>query len=207
MGIVVPFAARRHGAVGSRAAKAARASSVTVLAPPSNSTMAHQYSGGIVRRARQLLTVDLASPRADASGVVPPNESMMSSTVMDPNLVRVTRTCQEYASRETTPPAVCGSIGGMLHDPPEIIAPRLRLLRLAIGFKRQSHFAAAIGVEKNTYNPWETGKRALTWEAACIIRNKFAIPTDYLFWGANEDRMPSDTLEKLRALQRRRRVA
>jgi transcriptional regulator with XRE-family HTH domain len=68
-------------------------------------------------------------------------------------------------------------------DPQEVIGPRLRALRLALGIKTQKAFAEAIGVEKNTYNPWEKGTRPLTFEGACLIRKKFNIPLDYQFYG------------------------
>lgn len=68
-------------------------------------------------------------------------------------------------------------------DPQEVIGPRLKALRLALGFKTQKAFAEAIGVEKNTYNPWEKGARPLTFEGACLIRKKFNIPLDYQFYG------------------------
>lgn len=98
----------------------------------------------------------------------------------------------------------------MLIDPPHIIGPRLKALRLALGYKLQYKFAEAIGVEKNTYNPWEKGtdpKRTLTFESACVIRQKFQIPLDYLFFGAQEDAIPAKTLEKLRAAPSKRKAA
>ena len=82
-------------------------------------------------------------------------------------------------------------------DPPEIMGPRLKRLRLALGFRTQVEFAKKIGIEKNTYNPFETGKRPLTFEVACSIRRKFKIPVDYLFWGDNEDQLPAGILRKL----------
>lgn len=68
-------------------------------------------------------------------------------------------------------------------DPPEVIGPRLRTLRLALGVAKQKDFAHEIGVEKNTYNPWETGARPLTFEGALLIRKRYKIPLDYLFFG------------------------
>lgn len=68
-------------------------------------------------------------------------------------------------------------------DSREVIGARLRRLRLALEVKKQTDFAAEIGVEKSTYNPWETGKRTLTFEGACLIRKRYGIPLDYLFYG------------------------
>lgn len=68
-------------------------------------------------------------------------------------------------------------------DPPKVIGPRLKALRQALEIGTQVAFAEAIGVEKNTYNPWEKGSRPLTFEGACLIRKKYDIPLDYLFFG------------------------
>lgn len=93
-------------------------------------------------------------------------------------------------------------------DPPHVIGPRLRALRLALGqYPTQVSFAIAIGVDKSTYNPWEKGTRALTFEAACVLRKKWGIPLDYLFYGANEDRLPGHILTRLEALRRLGKVA
>ncbi len=82
-------------------------------------------------------------------------------------------------------------------DAPEIVGPRLRRLRLACGFKTQKQFADAIGVEKNTYNPWEKGTRPLTFEGALLIRRRFKVPLDYLFFGDLQDEIPSRILKQL----------
>jgi len=68
-------------------------------------------------------------------------------------------------------------------DPPKKIAERLKAVRLALEVKTQVAFAAEIGVEKNTYNPWEKGTRSLTFEGACLIRRRYGVPLDYLFYG------------------------
>lgn len=68
-------------------------------------------------------------------------------------------------------------------DPPRVIGPRLKALRKALDVPTQVEFAAQIGVEKNTYNPWEKGTRPLTFEGACLIRKRYRIPLDYLFFG------------------------
>jgi transcriptional regulator with XRE-family HTH domain len=83
-------------------------------------------------------------------------------------------------------------------DPPEVIGPRLRELRLALEIKKQIDFARAIGVEKNTYNPWEKGQRPLTFEGACLIRKRFGIPLDYLFFGAMRSEVPASILVRMK---------
>lgn len=82
-------------------------------------------------------------------------------------------------------------------DPPEIIGPRLKALRLALECPTQTVFAKKLGIEKNTYNPFEKGTRELTFETACLIRKRFKIPLDYLFWGDMEDQLPAAVSRRL----------
>lgn len=82
-------------------------------------------------------------------------------------------------------------------DPPEVLGPRLKALRLALGVETQVEFAKAIGVEKHTYNPWENGKRPLTFAGACLIRRKYHIPLDYLFFGEAMDELPNKVIKNL----------
>jgi len=81
-------------------------------------------------------------------------------------------------------------------DPPEVIGPRLKALRLALGISTQVGFAEAIGVDKSTYNPWEKGGRSLTFEGACLIRKRFRVPLDYLFFGEAAE-LPASLHQKL----------
>jgi len=83
-------------------------------------------------------------------------------------------------------------------DPPEIIGQRLKALRLALECRTQTDFARKLGIEKNTYNPFEKGTRELTFETACLIRKRFKIPLDYLFWGDMEDQLPMAVSRRLR---------
>lgn len=68
-------------------------------------------------------------------------------------------------------------------DPPEIIAARLKALRRELGIKTQSAFAHKLGIDKSTYNLYETATRPLTFETACLIRREFGISVDWLFFG------------------------
>lgn len=72
-------------------------------------------------------------------------------------------------------------------DDAQVIGNRLRRLREALEIKTQVAFAKEIGIEKNTYNPFEKGTRQLTFETACLIRQRFKIPIDWLFWGDDEN--------------------
>ncbi len=80
-------------------------------------------------------------------------------------------------------------------DPPKVIGPRLKDLRRALEVGTQVEFARAIGVEKNTYNPWEKGSRPLTFEGACLIRKKYDIPLPFgPFSGKTLNDIPLDYL-------------
>lgn len=156
-----------------------------------------KYRDGGIPRSRQPLTVDSAKSKASATKRVPPSLSMIEPAVTIPgNIVRTVRTCQAFAKRETTISPGYAAIGAMI-DPPEIIGPRLEALRKAIGFETQQEFAKAIGVGKNTYNPWEKGTRPLTFDGACKIKKKYKIPLDYLFHGDYADEIPHKILKKL----------
>lgn len=111
-------------------------------------------------------------------------------------VVRNLRTCQVFADREMTFREPHSPIQGML-DPPETIGRRLKAVRLAVGCRTQTDFARAIGVEKNTYNPWEKGTRPLTFEGALLIRKRYKIPLDYLFFGEAQDEIPARILNNL----------
>lgn len=119
------------------------------------------------------------------------------AVTMIPLIVRTMRTSQGFATRETTIFYGHGPIKAMIDDP-DIIGPRLRALRLALGIETQVEFAESIGVEKNTYNPWEKGSRPLTFDGACKIRKKYHIPLDYLFYGESMDELPMKVIKNLR---------
>jgi transcriptional regulator with XRE-family HTH domain len=101
---------------------------------------------------------------------------------MDGNIVCTVQTCQEFATRKTTFSKKYVAIGPMM-DPPEIVAARLKALRGELGFKTQTAFADKLGIDKSTYNLYETAKRPLTFETACLIRREFGISIDWLFFG------------------------
>lgn len=83
-------------------------------------------------------------------------------------------------------------------DDPKAIGKRLKHLRLALGFPTQIAFAEELGIEKNTYNPFEKGTRELSWETAKLIRKRFKIPVDWLYWG-EDDEIPYHVKVKLEA--------
>lgn len=199
MGMVVKFrGGHARASAGSGAGRSAKSSKVTPSTPcmAASRTMDNQRAGGMPR-VRHPLTVLSSKPSDEATLPVPPSSSSIDPAVrMSPLIVRKLRTCQEFAGRKATFPAAYGPIRVMI-DPPEVIGPRLKALRLALEFKTQNRFAEVIGVEKNTYNPWENGKRPLTFEAACAIRQKFGVPLDWLFYGADPEKLPARIYQRI----------
>lgn len=187
---------RSSTTTGGIAAKASKVICEQPLASASRTRAGQRWAG--MPRLRQVLTVLGGKPSSVDTTPVPPRALIAEPAVSDmaPTIVRSLRTSQGFASRETTSSADYGSVGPMI-DPPEIIGLRLKTLRLALGCRTQVEFAKKLGIEKNTYNPFETGKRPLTFEVACSIRRKFKIPVDYLFWGDSEDQLPAGILNKI----------
>lgn len=62
------------------------------------------------------------------------------------------------------------------------VSNRLAALREKLGLD-QASFAKSLGIEKNTYNAYERGKRPLTIETAKKIRRKYGISVDWLLFG------------------------
>lgn len=62
------------------------------------------------------------------------------------------------------------------------VANRLAALREKLGLD-QVDFAEALGIEKNTYNAYERGKRPLSIETAKKIRRRYGISVDWLLFG------------------------
>jgi transcriptional regulator with XRE-family HTH domain len=129
----------------------------------------------------QPLTVDADSPKAGAATPVPPRASMTDFQVTMPDtIVRNLRTCQAFATCETTFRKSHVEIPHM--DTDHDIARRLVAVREH--FKEsQVDFAEKLNMAKNTLNGYETGKRPLTIEAARRIRDRFGISVDWLLFG------------------------
>ena len=62
------------------------------------------------------------------------------------------------------------------------VSNRLAALREKLGLD-QAKFAKSLGIEKNTYNAYERGKRPLTIETAKKIRRRYGISVDWLLFG------------------------
>ncbi len=159
------------------AATSTRRSAVISDLPTSaaNLTTSRQCSDGMPRgRLRQPLTVpgDCSSRRASApTPSAPMTESHVHKSAIDTDIVCDLRTSQASAERELTFRKEWGSIFPM-DDNDQDIARRLIALRKRLGFEKQSDFAKEIGLEKSSYNPFETrrtpshAKRRATHPAA-----------------------------------------
>ena len=214
MGTVVPFD-RDHASISALSASVdcneASASNVMCAQPfsPAKRTISGHRLAGIKPRPRQVLTVDAGKPSSAETAPVPPRSSIVEPTVsdMDATIVRDLRTCQAFSICETTSNGENAAIALMeepLHDPPEIIGARLETVRVAKGFKTQVAFAEAIGIEKNTYNPFINGERTLSWQTALLVRKKFKVPVQWLFFGEDEDDLPAWLYKTIKATAEKR---
>ena len=78
-------------------------------------------------------------------------------------------------------------------DPKDQIARRLIALRIELGRRlagkpdgySQSEFCNLIKVSKTVYNPFEQpeNKRVITLDVAGRIRERFGVPTDWIYYG------------------------
>lgn len=90
-------------------------------------------------------------------------------------------------------------------DPKDKIARRLVALRIELGKRldglpdgySQTQFCELIRVSKTVYNPFEQpdNKRVITLDVAGRIRERFGVPTDWIYYG-NIPQM-SDVLLKI----------
>jgi DNA-binding XRE family transcriptional regulator len=191
MSNVVRFPRRRHGrtpatSASLRAAKFAKTSNDTAAEPRSvaNRTTPGQWGLGMPLD-RQPLTVLSDCASALARSPVPPHASIIvaqvkSESSMGTDIVRDLRTRQGFATCETTNPPNSRTIRSM--DTDLEVSNRLAALREKLGLD-QAQFAKSLGIEKNTYNAYERGKRPLTIETAKKIRRRYGISVDWLLFG------------------------
>jgi transcriptional regulator with XRE-family HTH domain len=68
-------------------------------------------------------------------------------------------------------------------DSAEVIGRRLDALRIELKFKTDQEFADAIGLSKGQYSLVKNGERRLSFATACVIRDTWGFPIDWLFYG------------------------
>lgn len=188
MGQIVDFCPHGRASAASAASgrNSANASNVMWSQPFSAAirTISGQRRPGMKPRMRQVLTVEGGTPSPADTAPVPPRSSIAESTVtdMDGSVVRKLRTCQEFATCETTISTERDEISTM----PEALrdmSKRLIATREALGYTAQSDFCREIGVNKNVYNPFEKAKRPITLAVALKIKKRFGIPLDWTLDG------------------------
>lgn len=84
-------------------------------------------------------------------------------------------------SRTQVPP-----VASHMDDRPEMVAYRLRRVRMAFGLSKKE-FAERAGLKMQTYGPFENCQRDLTLRAAKLIRQTYGVSLEYLYFGVLTD--------------------
>lgn len=193
MGTVIRIS--NHAAAS--AAAEARASKVICGQPLDSASRAiSSHRRGGIPRARQVLTVETSTASAAATAVVPPRSLIVMSEVsITPTLVGNSPTCQELANGKPTDFLEYVQIV-LMGESLKATGRRLKETRLALDFANQKDFAKEIGMDKTTYNPFETGKRRITLAAAIRIKQRFAITLDWIYC-ADPSGLPAKVFQKI----------
>lgn len=186
MGIVVRFHARISTRPSASFCRSASASNVIwpQAFSPAIRTIWNQRPGGINLRCRQVLTVDNGKPRAAATAPVPPKSSIAESTVTDmgDTIVRDLRTCQEFATCETTFSPGSGEIGSIM-EPYDSDKIRAVLTRQLLDCDTQADFLSKTGIAKSSWSEIEKGKRTITLAMARTIKKRCNLSLDWTLDG------------------------
>lgn len=59
---------------------------------------------------------------------------------------------------------------------------RLTAARLAAGFATRKDLAEELGIDQNTYSPWERGRTYPNPKALYAIKRRLRVTTDYLYY-------------------------
>lgn len=190
MGEIVFFPVRSHARASSDRRDASPANTSNVMSDlpffSESLTIADQCSPGTPRgRFFQPLTVEVDSPNASATLLVPPAASrtvahVQVESIIRP-LVRVSRTSQDLADCETTFRGSRGQISPM--DSDKDVGRRLIALR-EHHEKSQTEFADEINVANNTLSGYESGEKHLPLEKAKRICKRWGASLDWLIEGA-----------------------
>lgn len=151
----------------------------------SSAEIIRKFSGGIVPRARQLLTAGKVKPRSSAAAVVPPNASTMSSTdlSMPQDTSRSVKMSRVHAARMDEGRNV---ILNKEMDSQETIAGRLDLWLRTEKRRRRltaSKVCTLIGCAENAFSQYRGGDRPLPIEVADGLCMHFGLTLDWLYRG------------------------
>lgn len=79
---------------------------------------------------------------------------------------------------------------------PRYVGARLRHLRIAYGYERQTDICRELGLTPKEWNEWEKGNRRPGFDKADKILARFPVSADWLFYGKSE-RMSVEAHRKL----------
>lgn len=85
----------------------------------------------------------------------------------------------------------------MAIDRPEIIGPRLKALRLALGFSQARAFCSFVEMGETSWNAFERGHRRITLDEVGKVVAKTGASLDWIYRGL-EHTLPLHLAEKLR---------
>lgn len=71
-------------------------------------------------------------------------------------------------------------------DSREAVAARLTRVREILGLSKRD-FAAQAGMSEQTYNPFENAKRDLSLTAAKLLRKRYGVTLEFLYFGNRND--------------------
>ena len=81
------------------------------------------------------------------------------------------------------------------------VAERLRITRVALGYKTQAAFSEAAGILRTGYSPVETGSRLLSLQMALLLYDEFGITLDWLYRG-DRSGLRASLRDEIRRLER-----
>jgi plasmid maintenance system antidote protein VapI len=85
-------------------------------------------------------------------------------------------------------------------DCSEVIAPCLKALRLASGFKQARAWCEHIDVPESVWNPFERGNRRISLDVAIKVCKKSGVSRDWIYRGL-EHMLPLDLAKRLQEVE------
>lgn len=154
-------------------------------------------SEGIRPRVFQLDTADDPTPASEAAAAVPPNASIMESTVLSTDCdYSHSVNLSSVHTLEIAPACELAIIHSM--DSPRMIARRLTETREILGLS-QAELCREIKITPNRWSGYEndTKKRKITLEVAIKLCDRYGITLDWIYRG-DPAALPSHIRAKIR---------
>jgi len=89
-------------------------------------------------------------------------------------------------SEHIAEPFIMGRMMEHLEDDREAVAARLKRVREVLGLEKKE-FAENAGLTMQTYGPFENARRDLSLQAAKMLRKRYQLPLEFLYFGKIED--------------------